>query len=150
MIPRFVFTFKNIIYWFDDLEMSHAKKNCPCLSDVSEEKKDCLFNLPAPYMPYKLATNKLTKINATMCLYNADLVAYVADYDLWVCDLVSGRDLRLTNTEYSKTAVMAGKPSFVMQEEFSRFVGFWWRPPCHEGNCLIMFIFSKNLCSGSK
>lgn len=131
-IPRFVFTFKNILYWFDDLEMLHGKKSCPC-STVNEvtnhySNQDCTFNVPSPYLPRKLITNKFVKVNATMCPYDPDIVAYVADHDLWVCDLVSCKEMRLTNTEYSKTTVMAGRPSFVMQEEFSRFSGFWWRP----------------------
>ena len=83
---------------------------------------------PPPYIPHKLVTNTHVKMNASMCYYNPDVVAYLADNDLWVCDLVSCKEMRLTSTEYAKTGVMAGRPSFVMQEEFSRFNGFWWRP----------------------
>lgn len=41
----------------------------------------------------------------------------------------SGQEVRLTNTRSGdRDAVTAGLPSYVMQEEFKRFVGVWWRP----------------------
>ena len=37
-------------------------------------------------------------------------------------------DVRLTFSHQEDDALSAGFPSYVMQEEFSRFVGFWWAP----------------------
>jgi len=146
---RFVFTIKNMIYWFDDLEMAHKLMmtdddsddlNLPKyesvvrgLNSTPEKPQSPQPYSSAPYIPHKLMTNTHVKMNATMCMYNADLVAYLADNDLWVCDLVSCKEMRLTSTDYSKTGIMAGRPSFVMQEEFCRFNGFWWRPPNYTG-----------------
>lgn len=48
--------------------------------------------------------------------------------------MVSGHTKRLTNThDESKSyndnpSLSAGVPSYVMQEEFSRYQGFWWQP----------------------
>ena len=36
--------------------------------------------------------------------------------------------MRLTFSHREDDALSAGFPSYVMQEEFSRFVGFWWAP----------------------
>lgn len=113
---RFVYTVKNIIYWFEDREM---------LPHVDPSK---YFTLPPPYLPKKIITSPLTKMNPTFCSENPDLIAFVADHDVWVCDLVSGLDMRLTNCDYGDTSIMAGNSSFIMQEEFSRYSAFWWRP----------------------
>lgn len=147
---RFVFTIKNMIYWFDDLEIANSPSLDTCFfqategisNDESKRENESLpdLNVPRasfrtcekipspPYVPHKLMTNTHVKLNATICPNNPDVVAYLADNDLWVCDLVSCKEMRLTTTDYAKSAVMAGRPSFVMQEEFSRFNGFWWRP----------------------
>lgn len=125
---RFVFTMKNVIYWFDDIAITET--NPIEMNDENDAVKNVANSSP-PYMPGKLINNDYIKLNATICPYQPDLVAYTADNDLWVCDLISGMEIRLTNTNYTKTAIMAGRPSFVMQEEFSRFIGFWWRPSCN-------------------
>lgn len=136
---RFVFTIKNVIYWFDDGDMLEKRppRNTGSVQLDRQASSSNSFNLPnlpsplfssAPYIPIQFMNNPHVKTNAKICPYNADLVAYLADNDLWVCDLISLRDIRLTNTKYTETAIKAGCPSFVMQEEFGRYTGFWWRP----------------------
>lgn len=139
-LARFVFTMKNTLYWFDDVEMTEDCCNLNCDYKNYLDNQDNL-NVPlrlgrnsSPYIPNILITNEHCKLNATICPHQPDLVAYNADNDLWVCDLITGCELRLTNTDYKNTAVMAARASFVMQEEFSRFNAFWWRP-----KCLIIF-----------
>lgn len=51
--------------------------------------------------------------------------------------------MRLTNAHdenksFSDNPLSAGVPSYVMQEEFSRYQGFWWQPQT-EGKFLIAF-----------
>ena len=148
-LARFVFTMKNAIYWFDDIaiteETSHLKDsihemNVENNGDNDDDKTSSMKknHFCPPYIPRKLINNDFIKLNATICPHQPDLVAYTADNDLWVCDLISGSEIRLTNTYYTKTAIMAGRPSFVMQEEFSRYTGFWWRPSC---NLIILAIY---------
>lgn len=146
---RFIYTVKNMLYWFDDLDIiAHHQQNddvnnsnaqtldlnvSSSSSSMSSSSSFFFSSIPSPpYFPHKLVTNSYVKMNASMCPYNPDLVAYIADNDLWVCDLISCKEMRLTSTDYTKTAIMAGRPSFVMQEEFSRFNGFWWRPPFND------------------
>lgn len=33
----------------------------------------------------------------------------------------------------------AGVATFVTQEEFDRFTGYWWSPVAHEGDCHICY-----------
>ncbi|UXI18310.1 hypothetical protein NH340_JMT04253 [Sarcoptes scabiei] len=139
-IARFVFTIKNVLYWFDDSEIleNHQLKNeYQHATNVNDETERNEYNLTTdldhyakhpPYQSNRLDSHDFVKTNATICPYQPDLVAFTADFDLWVCDLSSGWEYRLTKTNYQNTSVMAGRSSFVMQEEFSRFTGFWWCP----------------------
>ena len=117
---RFVFTSGDTLYWFDD----------PLESEKSPSESPQLRKGP-PYTPLKVEpTTSFTKINPQLCPSDKNLVAYVADGDLWVCNLKSGLEFRLTETKFeTDSCVMsAGLPSYVIQEEFRRYTGFWWRP----------------------
>lgn len=73
-----------------------------------------------------------------ICPQNSDLVAYISGGDIWVTHSLSGHGERLTNAHdgsksFANDPLSAGVPSYVMQEEFSRYQGFWWQPSS-EGN----------------
>ncbi|MFN8179637.1 MAG: DPP IV N-terminal domain-containing protein [bacterium] len=53
-------------------------------------------------------------------------VACVRDGDVYVTDIASGRERRLTHRENDDVAY--GLAEFVAQEEMDRFHGFWWSP----------------------
>lgn len=53
-------------------------------------------------------------------------VSFVRDRDLWVIDLASGRELRLTS-DGSET-IGNGVAEFVADEEMDRHTGYWWAP----------------------
>lgn len=89
----------------------------------------------SPVFPYEVQTRTLgARLNATMCPHNPDLVAFVNSGDIWVTHLETRQEERLTFCHnagaegVAEDPVSAGLPSYVMQEEFSRFSGFWWRP----------------------
>jgi dipeptidyl-peptidase-4 len=53
-------------------------------------------------------------------------VAYVRDHDLYVLDLGTQKELRLTTGGTEE--VTHGLAEFVAQEEMNRFSGYWWSP----------------------
>lgn len=53
-------------------------------------------------------------------------IAYVHERDLWVYDLKSKRETRLTRS--TDPAISNGLAEFVAQEEMRRVDGFWWAP----------------------
>ena len=57
---------------------------------------------------------------------DARQVAYVRDGDLYVTDVATGAERRLTTRENAD--VSCGEAEFVAQEEMGRFRGFWWSP----------------------
>lgn len=87
-----------------------------------------------PHFPVELRTSlSCARLNAQLCPCNGDLVAFVAAGDLWVTHLGSGAEVRLTRTRsdgasVSDSPISVGVPSYVTQEEFNRYVGYWWSP----------------------
>lgn len=73
-------------------------------------------------------------INPRIAPSNSDLVAYVCGNDIFVHHAISGHSERLTFAHSSKRndPLSAGVPSYVMQEEFNRYEGFWWQPCCED------------------
>lgn len=55
--------------------------------------------------------------------------------DIYVHHAISGHSERLTFAHSSKRndPLSAGVPSYVMQEEFNRYEGFWWQPCSEDG-----------------
>jgi len=102
-----------------------------------------------PLFPYEIKTKTCgARLNATMCPHNPDLIAFVNNGDIWVTHLVSRSEARLTHCHNASAGgvvedpLSAGLPCYVMQEEFNRFVGFWWQPkpvggPAGNTYCLL-------------
>lgn len=72
-------------------------------------------------------------LDPQICPDNSELIAYISSADIWVVNMMSGHFKRLTNTHddnksLSDNPLSAGVSSYVMQEEFSRYQGFWWQP----------------------
>ncbi|XP_019758417.1 dipeptidyl peptidase 9 [Dendroctonus ponderosae] len=86
--------------------------------------------------PTKLRMTSMgAKLNPQICPRNAELVAYICNHDIWVTHTVSGSNVRITyahkgGRNLADDPLSAGVPSYVMQEEFSRYQGFWWQPKC--------------------
>jgi dipeptidyl-peptidase-4 len=53
-------------------------------------------------------------------------VSFVRDRDLWVIELASGREIRLTDD--GSEVIGNGVAEFVADEEMGRHTGYWWAP----------------------
>jgi dipeptidyl-peptidase 9 len=73
------------------------------------------------------------RLNATMAPSNPDLIAFCSRGNIWVFNCESSCELQLTTCDTSKS-ITAGVPSYIMQEEFNRYTGFWWNPVT-DGKC---------------
>ncbi|XP_032785122.2 dipeptidyl peptidase 9 [Daphnia magna] len=84
--------------------------------------------------PIQLETNcGGARLNCQICPNSSELVAFVSNSDVWVAHTESGNEQRLTWVHTNKNSLAAdplsaGIPSYVIQEEFCRFQGFWWQP----------------------
>lgn len=106
---------------------------------------------PSPLFPSELRVCQLwTAIDPQICPHNSDLTAYVCGGDLWVTHAFSGHGERLTfahdgrRTSFADDPLSAGVPSYVMQEEFNRYQGYWWQPNKSDGEFMKIF-FSSDL-----
>lgn len=82
-------------------------------------------------------------LDPQICPDNSDLIAYVSGGDIWVTHTLSGHGERLTYAHdgrrtLSEDPLMAGVPSYVMQEEFSRYQGYWWQPKSQSQSLIII------------
>lgn len=59
------------------------------------------------------------------CPADPDLVSFVRDNSLWVSRVSSGVTWELAVAD--KSTVSIAMPSYIIQEEFSRYSGYWWR-----------------------
>ena len=71
-----------------------------------------------------------SRMDAKICQRNPDVISFIYAEDIWVANIRTGQELRLTfvRTPGRDEYVSAGIPSFVTQEEFDRFTGYWWEP----------------------
>ena len=85
-------------------------------------------------LPYEIKSrNDGARLNPTLCPSNPDLLAYIYNGNIWVTHIPTGQEMQLTFCHQGQGSLVddpliAGLPSYVTQEEFSRFIGFWWRP----------------------
>ncbi|KAG8191818.1 hypothetical protein JTE90_022810 [Oedothorax gibbosus] len=115
-VGRFVFPASGAVFYCDD--------------DYSQYPR-----VVPPLFPHEVkhSVPVNSRLNPLMCPSNPNLIAYINNCDLWVHNISTSCDVRLTyakrgNTELAEDPISAGIPSYVTQEEFNRFAGFWWQP----------------------
>lgn len=98
-----------------------------------------------PLFPTEIRTSSTgAKLNPQICPTNPDLVAYVCNNDIWVSHTISGFTKRMTfahkgGRSLADDPLSAGVPSYVMQEEFSRYQGYWWQPATSDDAFRIVY-----------
>ncbi|KAI8918855.1 peptidase S9B, partial [Entophlyctis helioformis] len=65
------------------------------------------------------------RLDAKLGGRDGNQIAFIRDRDIWVASL-DGHEIQLTFS--TKPAVSNGVAEYVMQEEFRRYTGYWWRP----------------------
>uniref|UniRef100_A0A8D9DS68 Dipeptidyl peptidase 9 n=2 Tax=Cacopsylla melanoneura TaxID=428564 RepID=A0A8D9DS68_9HEMI len=98
-----------------------------------------------PLFPAELRMNASgAKLSPQICPSNPDLVAYVCNCDIWVSHTLTGSTQRLTyahkgGRNLTDDPLAAGIPSYVTQEEFSRYQGYWWQHKTSDGVYRILY-----------
>ncbi|XP_066977779.1 dipeptidyl peptidase 8 [Macrobrachium rosenbergii] len=84
------------------------------------------------------------RLNPQICPANPNLIAFAAQYDIYLYNTKTGEEKRVTHVhsgsgrlEYDPKS--AGMPSYVMQEEFSRYQGYWWQPISTDGVYRLLY-----------
>lgn len=100
---RVVFSERSDLFFYDDNIQSI--EDDPQASDISTASKG--------------------PIDVQVCPLNSDLISYVLGDNLYVQNVKSKTEIKLTNTS---DPVKSGVPSYAVQEEFNRYTGYWWQP----------------------
>uniref|UniRef100_A0A3Q3AXW5 dipeptidyl-peptidase IV n=1 Tax=Kryptolebias marmoratus TaxID=37003 RepID=A0A3Q3AXW5_KRYMA len=79
-----------------------------------------------------------TRMDPKICPGHPDFIAFINNNDLWIANIKMGEERRLTYCHKGLDNVKddsksAGVATFVIQEEFDRFTGYWWNPSAVEG-----------------
>lgn len=99
----------------------------------------------SPLYPYEIKSYHLnSRLNPVLSPNDPCWVAYVGQGDLYVCHTPSGLEYRLTHVHLGRASLSedpltVGLPSYVMQEEFNRYTGFWWRPHSQNNTHWILY-----------
>ncbi|EDW59775.2 dipeptidyl peptidase 9 isoform X2 [Drosophila virilis] len=126
-----------------ELHKPSGKLVFPCFNDLYQ----CLdtgYNSGLLFPTQLRTCPEWTALDPQICPQNSDLIAHISDCDIWVTHTLSGHEKRLTYTRsgrrtFADDALSAGVPSYVMQEEFSRYQGYWWQPHSDDGIYRIVY-----------
>ena len=99
-----------------------------------------------PLVPGEVKTQtKEPRMDPKLSPLNPNIIAFIHHNDVWVSNVTTGQEKQLTWTRSGlpqnsnvDEAVSAGVPSFVVQEEFDRYTGYWWRPKKENDNKLCI------------
>lgn len=100
-----------------------------------------------PVLPLAINTSCCrARLDPKICPRNPNLISFIHSNDLWVTNLQTGQECRLTFahkglSRLSDDPMSAGVPCFVVQEEFDRYTGYWWEPKPKTSSS-----FSQNSC----
>uniref|UniRef100_A0A6Q2ZN98 dipeptidyl-peptidase IV n=1 Tax=Esox lucius TaxID=8010 RepID=A0A6Q2ZN98_ESOLU len=90
--------------------------------------------ISAPMKPVEIKTQcSGTRMDPKIAPGEPNFIAFINNNDLWLANIQSGEERRLTFCHKGLDNVKedpksAGVATFVIQEEFDRFTGYWWSP----------------------
>ncbi|KAM9795723.1 dipeptidyl peptidase 9-like isoform 1-T1 [Syngnathus typhle] len=79
------------------------------------------------------------RMDAKICPADSNLISFVHKNDIWLSSIKTREEKRLTFCckgldKSNADAKTAGVASFVTQEEFDRYTGYWWCPAAEDGS----------------
>nr|XP_012624691.1 dipeptidyl peptidase 9 isoform X3 [Microcebus murinus]XP_012624692.1 dipeptidyl peptidase 9 isoform X3 [Microcebus murinus]XP_020139416.1 dipeptidyl peptidase 9 isoform X3 [Microcebus murinus] len=88
----------------------------------------------SPMKPLEIKTQcSGPRMDPKICPADPAFFSFINNNDLWVANIETGEERRLTFCHQGLSNVLedpksAGVATFVIQEEFDRFTGYWWCP----------------------
>uniref|UniRef100_A0A8C0EJH8 dipeptidyl-peptidase IV n=1 Tax=Bubo bubo TaxID=30461 RepID=A0A8C0EJH8_BUBBB len=98
----------------------------------------------SPMKPLEIKTQCTgPRMDPKICPADPAFFSFINNNDLWVANIETGEERRMTYCHKGLSNVLddpksAGVATFVIQEEFDRFTGYWWCPTAStEGQSLV-------------
>ncbi|XP_043933383.1 dipeptidyl peptidase 8 [Protopterus annectens] len=93
------------------------------------------------------------RMDPKICPADPTYVSFIHNNDIWLSNIEAGEERRLTfvheglpNTENSPKS--AGIATYVLQEEFNRYTGYWWCPEAEQtsahGERILRILYEEN------
>ncbi|XP_051827803.1 dipeptidyl peptidase 9 isoform X3 [Antechinus flavipes] len=88
----------------------------------------------SPMKPLEIKTQcSGPRMDPKICPADPSFFSFINNNDLWVANIETGEERRMTYCHKGLSSVLedpksAGVATFVIQEEFDRFTGYWWCP----------------------
>ncbi|CAH8553616.1 unnamed protein product [Schistosoma turkestanicum] len=76
-------------------------------------------------------------IQPIMCSLNSDFIVCLSNDNIFIGYIPTNTWIPITHYQ-SNSGLSAGIPSFVIQEEFDRYIGYWWRPTLTNESLFIL------------
>uniref|UniRef100_A0A8D0R2V2 dipeptidyl-peptidase IV n=1 Tax=Sus scrofa TaxID=9823 RepID=A0A8D0R2V2_PIG len=92
------------------------------------------------------------RMDPKLCPADPDWIAFIHSNDIWISNIVTREERRLTYV-HNELASMeedprsAGVATFVLQEEFDRYSGYWWCPEAEttpSGSKILRILYEEN------
>ncbi|CAH8636347.1 unnamed protein product [Schistosoma rodhaini] len=98
---------------------------CASSEIYSTEDRTCFGEQPN-YLEL-IKTPLSSAIQPIMCPFNSDLIVCSSNENIFIGYIPTNKWIPVTDHTHN-SGLSAGIPPFVVQEEFDRYVGYWWRP----------------------
>ncbi|XP_026582161.1 dipeptidyl peptidase 8-like, partial [Pseudonaja textilis] len=87
-----------------------------------------------------------------ICPADPNWIAFIHSNDIWISNLATKEEQRLTfvhkeHANVEEDPKSAGVATFVLQEEFDRYTGYWWCPaaePTVGGGKILRILYEEN------
>ncbi|XP_078189546.1 dipeptidyl peptidase 8 isoform X16 [Callithrix jacchus] len=92
------------------------------------------------------------RMDPKLCPADPDWIAFIHSNDIWISNIVTREERRLTYVHnelanMEEDARSAGVATFVLQEEFDRYSGYWWCPKTEttpSGGKILRILYEEN------
>uniref|UniRef100_T1DN93 dipeptidyl-peptidase IV n=1 Tax=Crotalus horridus TaxID=35024 RepID=T1DN93_CROHD len=92
------------------------------------------------------------RMDPKICPADPNWIAFIHSNDIWISNLATKEEWRLTFVHKELASIeedpkSAGVATFVLQEEFDRYTGYWWCPaaePIADGGKILRILYEEN------
>uniref|UniRef100_A0A7N6ASD5 dipeptidyl-peptidase IV n=1 Tax=Anabas testudineus TaxID=64144 RepID=A0A7N6ASD5_ANATE len=91
--------------------------------------------ITSPMKPVEIKSQSSgTRMDPKICHGDPNFIGFINNNDIWVTSIETGEERRLTFciNNPKEDPKSAGIATFVTQEEFDRFTGYWWSPAAQQ------------------
>uniref|UniRef100_A0A8C6PVH3 dipeptidyl-peptidase IV n=1 Tax=Nothobranchius furzeri TaxID=105023 RepID=A0A8C6PVH3_NOTFU len=105
--------------------------------------------ITSPMDPTEIKSqNSGTRMDPKICPGDPTFIGFINNNDIWVTNIKTREERRLTFCHKGidnpkDDSKSAGVATFVTQEEFDRFTGYWWSPVTHTGDFSVRILYEE-------